>query len=522
VVTQTIDYTYDPLQRLTLADYSGGDSYSYTYDAVGNRLSQDDVVGGQPTSLEYTYDEANRLTAVGSVSYTWDANGNLLNDGTNTYTYDSANRLTAVTGGQNAVSYVYDGLGNRLQQTANGTTITYVNDLNGGLTQVLSDGTNTYLYGNGRTAQAPITNPQSTIQYFLGDALGSVRQMADESGEVVYAASYDPYGQVLSTNGDVQTSYGYVGENMDSYIKLIDLRSRQYSPEVGRFLTQDSWQGDYNRPLSLNRWDYAEGNPISRTDPGGYNAFATFSSEGQNTWSADDMRIVEDQTADVARAYADAINSYVLHTLWDPCNGIPFPVYLELHNVSPTKAFYMIHGGPIHFEKGDEVDSMGFTKSRNLIRFREHIMEAGDTQMHYFKDYPNVVTHEIGHAFDKAVYYFTNRYADEDVPQSLLRPLEYDKKGNPSGRSYCDPNKPQILRCYGYAGGRGFWQFGQGGYDEEFADMFVGWTYQKWDEKYLPQGSPYANRSRDMTSIMISSLTNILRTYNHYYGNILY
>jgi hypothetical protein len=48
------------------------------------------------------------------------------------------------------------------------------------------------------------------------------------------------------------------------------LRSRFYSPETGRFQTRDSWQGDYNRPLSLNRWNYVEGNPINRTDPSGF------------------------------------------------------------------------------------------------------------------------------------------------------------------------------------------------------------------------------------------------------------
>jgi len=50
---------------------------------------------------------------------------------------------------------------------------------------------------------------------------------------------------------------------------LIYLRSRYYSPESGRFLTKDSWQGDYSKPLSLNRWVYVEGNPINRTDPSG-------------------------------------------------------------------------------------------------------------------------------------------------------------------------------------------------------------------------------------------------------------
>ncbi len=43
-----------------------------------------------------------------------------------------------------------------------------------------------------------------------------------------------------------------------------------YSPETGRFLTKDSWRGDYNRPTSLNRWSYVEGSPINHSDPSGH------------------------------------------------------------------------------------------------------------------------------------------------------------------------------------------------------------------------------------------------------------
>jgi hypothetical protein len=46
----------------------------------------------------------------------------------------------------------------------------YVNDLNAGLTQALDDGTNQYLYGNGRLVQLNTTS--LTTDYFLGDAVG--------------------------------------------------------------------------------------------------------------------------------------------------------------------------------------------------------------------------------------------------------------------------------------------------------------------------------------------------------------
>lgn len=71
-------------------------------------------------------------------------------DSVNAYTYDSANRLTSFNG---TSSYAYIGLGDRLTQTVNGNTTSYALDLNTGLTQVLTDGTNQYLYGVGRIAQ---------------------------------------------------------------------------------------------------------------------------------------------------------------------------------------------------------------------------------------------------------------------------------------------------------------------------------------------------------------------------------
>jgi len=134
--------------------------------------------------------------------------------------------------------------------------------LNAGLTQALSDGTNAYIYGNGRIAQV-----NTTTEYFLGDALGSVRQLTNPSGSIAYAKVYDPYGVVTAAAGASQSAYGYTSEYTSQ--GLVYLRARMYAPGMGRFLTRDTWMGDYNRPLSFNRWMYVDGNPINKIDPTG-------------------------------------------------------------------------------------------------------------------------------------------------------------------------------------------------------------------------------------------------------------
>ncbi len=44
-------------------------------------------------------------TATAAQAYTWDAHGNLLDDGTSTYVYDAANRLVAVEHSADVYAY---------------------------------------------------------------------------------------------------------------------------------------------------------------------------------------------------------------------------------------------------------------------------------------------------------------------------------------------------------------------------------------------------------------------------------
>jgi RHS repeat-associated protein len=130
--------------------------------------------------------------------------------------------------------------------------------MNAGLTQVLGDGTNTYLYGAGRISQ---TNTDT--EYFLGDALGSVRQLTEANGEITLAKTYDPYGTAMNAVGSGSSSYGFASEQADAS-GLVYLRARFYSPSDGRFLTKDPSRAENNLYL------YARANPINYVDPSGY------------------------------------------------------------------------------------------------------------------------------------------------------------------------------------------------------------------------------------------------------------
>lgn len=66
----TLTYTYDNIYQLQLAKQGSTTKETYTYDAVGNRLSS---LGVSP----YMYNSSNELTSLPNVGYTYDNNGRL-------------------------------------------------------------------------------------------------------------------------------------------------------------------------------------------------------------------------------------------------------------------------------------------------------------------------------------------------------------------------------------------------------------------------------------------------------------
>jgi len=79
----TKTYSYDLIDRLVEYNSTASDQ-NFTYDANGNRLSIDE--DGVTKSYTYT-NKTNTLTNIDNTTYTYDATGNIIDDGTHTYTY---------------------------------------------------------------------------------------------------------------------------------------------------------------------------------------------------------------------------------------------------------------------------------------------------------------------------------------------------------------------------------------------------------------------------------------------------
>ncbi len=138
---------------------------------------------------------------------------------------------------------------------------------------ISSDGTTAYIYDPSKAQKRRISQTSTqppNISSMTPWEVPLWGQLTSASGQVTSAKSYDPYGVVTQTIGAGQSAYGYTGEQQDAASGMVYLRARYYNVNDGRFQSRDTWGGDANSPMSMNRWGYVEGNPVNLTDPSGY------------------------------------------------------------------------------------------------------------------------------------------------------------------------------------------------------------------------------------------------------------
>ncbi len=209
---------------------------SYSYDAVGNRLSS----LGVPA---YTYNNSNELTAIGKTTFTYEANGNTLSkatpSGTTSYTWDFENHLSGVTLPNGSVlHYKYDPFGRRIESDGTGRIFVYDGD------NIIEDldltGKSVARYTQGLGIDEPLEETQSgTPTYYEADGLGSITSLTDPTGAVANTYTYDSFGNVTASTGTVSNRLQFTARENVPKAGLYYYRAPYYDPGAGRFLDED-------------------------------------------------------------------------------------------------------------------------------------------------------------------------------------------------------------------------------------------------------------------------------------------
>jgi RHS repeat-associated protein len=333
-ITWTVGY--NAVGRITGFNATGSTA-GFGYDANGNRSSSTRALNGQTTSRTYTVGAtSNRLTGFTqsingasstSVTYGYNANGDLVSDGLRSYTYDAEGRLAAATTGATDVSpttrYAHNALGQRVFKTeplyppgqgdeadpgfmqsliafftklwspatnqAEQLGYAYVYDENGTLiSEAGSGGANSagqasYVYLPTANGPMPIAALINGATYAVhSDHLNTPRRLSNDSGQAVWQWSYSAFGEdkpTIAKNrfanldttpnpgttniSEVKFNLRYPGQYADEESGLFYNYFRSYDARTGRYSQPD--------PIGLNggwnRFGYVDANPLGFVDP---------------------------------------------------------------------------------------------------------------------------------------------------------------------------------------------------------------------------------------------------------------
>ena len=224
-----------------------------TYD-LGNELtgSASSVGGSQPLTTTYSYD----------------------GDGGRQGVMASPTAVTSTTG---RGDWPTPQVGRGRSEEQGGLTWSLANDaqdLVGGLSDLVSTGTQDYLYLQPGSGQAPVMGYQpstSRATYLATDDLGSVRLATDPTDAVVGAGAYDAWGNAQPTLGgsgatllaglQASSPFGYADQQYDAGPGTYAMRARAYSPATGQFASEDPQAYTPDLPVTINPYVYADDRP---------------------------------------------------------------------------------------------------------------------------------------------------------------------------------------------------------------------------------------------------------------------
>ena len=262
-------YEYDALGQLVRAT-DGPKEGRFEYDGSGNRLREEK----KGKTIRYAHGPGNQIREMDDVVFGYDANGNRVKRigprGETGYEYDFENRLKQVTlPNGRRFGYTYDPFGRRIGK--DGTLYGYPREMG-----FFYDGPNVifpYSYGypdailvHDLAVDRPLAIMEENLLFYHRDGLGSTRMLTYDWGYTADRYEYDGFGEILERRESFPILYTFTGREYDEETGLYYYRARYYDPESGRFLTRD--------PIGFaggdaNLYRYVGNNPVNYSDPSG-------------------------------------------------------------------------------------------------------------------------------------------------------------------------------------------------------------------------------------------------------------
>jgi RHS repeat-associated protein len=288
----TENFYYDTRYRLDHSTLNGTLNLQMGYDATGNITSKSDV-----SNAQWTYDPTHihQVLTAGSNTYAYDPNGNVLTRNGSGLAWTSYNYPSAISSGSYSGTFYYDQNRQRYFQVVSDSSNTEQTTFVGGqleLTYAAGGATmwRHYVYA-GKEPVAIIyreSNGTNFSTYILKDHMGSVVSLLQGTWDRVNE-SFAPYGYERNAAdwssalpAADQTSIRYLGRRGFTFqtvigqpgttnaLGLIHMNGRVMDVADGRFLSADPHMTDPGNPQDYNRYSYVRNNPLTFTDPTGF------------------------------------------------------------------------------------------------------------------------------------------------------------------------------------------------------------------------------------------------------------
>jgi RHS repeat-associated protein len=266
-----VTFSYNGANKLVLAEFEDESYASYSYDAFGRRVYREEMSWKDLDGIGKGKEKSNNGKGKGNCKDQSPGNGQFNNPGQGKkiglYKKYGENGNSHVY--HKETTYLYEGLSTDLHKEYSATGSPYAEYYKGPNGQL----TSRKMFGNhglSNPAHDPNLKTTGGMLYYQYDGQRAVSETTDRHGDIIERYRYDAFGGIFTGITSPYNHHGYTGMLYDGKTGFVDMNARWYEPNIGRFMSEDTYPGEWMNPQSQNRYAYVMNNPVNMWDPTGH------------------------------------------------------------------------------------------------------------------------------------------------------------------------------------------------------------------------------------------------------------